>query len=636
MATRCLGLIVTNAASRRLTVRRLSDGTTVDHPILTIFNKKPNSEQSPDLFWWTVWERLERRGEVYILLDRGPSGIGQLTAVHVLHQVVEPQRTRPTDTDPNGRLTGYRTVIDGRDRYFAPSEILRIHYPDPESPTRALSPLASIVSPLGIGHAARTWQEASFENGAAPSMVVQLPGADAAQVEGARRGLARLVGPRNAGKPAVVGGPIPMEIKQVSLTPSEMSYIESLDASDAQIATGLGTPLDLVSASARRTYENVAAAKTSLWEETLGPKLRLVAAAIDALLVTEPDLLAEFDVTDVEALQEKRDALVARQTKVWQADGCTLDEYRASLGYPAWAEKGVGARRFSELRALSATPTPPPDTTRTVQAGPVETRADAGPVVTGGDLLDSIDGSVEAGVRAIRRVSEILAKDVARNAKRSTRKRAAGDQARAEDFNGLYNGAAWRERVAEALAPWLDVVITKGAAVTATQLGFDLSEGPIGADLTRTVDEYAQAAASYIAETTGAELSAVLTTSVEAGLSVEDTTRALVNVAERLGATRAETIAATEVLGAHNSGARRVVQAQGGAFDREWVATADSRTRDSHAAMDGHRVSGMYELYPNGALHPGDRTLPASERVRCRCVEVFYPTEPTTPTGDES
>lgn len=55
--------------------------------------------------------------------------------------------------------------------------------------------------------------------------------------------------------------------------------------------------------------------------------------------------------------------------------------------------------------------------------------------------------------------------------------------------------------------------------------------------------------------------------------------------------------------------------------DNEWVATADSRVRDSHAAVSGEVVADG-ELFSNGLRYPGDSDGPPEEVINCRCTLV--------------
>lgn len=109
---------------------------------------------------------------------------------------------------------------------------------------------------------------------------------------------------------------------------------------------------------------------------------------------------------------------------------------------------------------------------------------------------------------------------------------------------------------------------------------------------------------------------------------------------------RARTIARTEVISANNAGARQSVFATADALGvprgdvaRGWLATADSRTRETHADADGQIVFGD-EPYVVGGYDldsPGDPNGPPEEVVNCRCSEQFYlPGDPDYPTDGGS
>lgn len=113
-------------------------------------------------------------------------------------------------------------------------------------------------------------------------------------------------------------------------------------------------------------------------------------------------------------------------------------------------------------------------------------------------------------------------------------------------------------------------------------------------------------------------------------LSPEQVSRMVERYQQRYVARRAETIARTESLRAVHQGAnemyRQALDAghiQDGEVERVWNATLDSRTRDSHAEMDGQRV-GMNEPFTTGdgysIMYPGDPSAPGSETINCRCA----------------
>lgn len=96
---------------------------------------------------------------------------------------------------------------------------------------------------------------------------------------------------------------------------------------------------------------------------------------------------------------------------------------------------------------------------------------------------------------------------------------------------------------------------------------------------------------------------------------------------------RAETIARTEALQGLHAGQRGAFDqaiekglVQPDEIERQWDASGDGRTRDSHEAMNGQTVA-FNEPYktPDGIelLYPGDPSAPAEEIINCRCNETI-------------
>jgi hypothetical protein len=94
---------------------------------------------------------------------------------------------------------------------------------------------------------------------------------------------------------------------------------------------------------------------------------------------------------------------------------------------------------------------------------------------------------------------------------------------------------------------------------------------------------------------------------------------------DRLLQLRGETVARTETLAGLNMGsheaAEQMIEQAGVARQnvrKIWIATRDSRTRDSHASINRDSV-GMDERFANGLLYPHQPGAPASEVINCRC-----------------
>lgn len=88
-----------------------------------------------------------------------------------------------------------------------------------------------------------------------------------------------------------------------------------------------------------------------------------------------------------------------------------------------------------------------------------------------------------------------------------------------------------------------------------------------------------------------------------------------------MNATSAIRNARTMVTGAENKGRQdsyAMATADGIILQKEWISTNDSRTRHSHAALDGATVD-QDKKFDNGLMYPGDPSGSPEEVYNCRC-----------------
>lgn len=119
------------------------------------------------------------------------------------------------------------------------------------------------------------------------------------------------------------------------------------------------------------------------------------------------------------------------------------------------------------------------------------------------------------------------------------------------------------------------------------------------------------------------QLQKALTSGILQGQSIDKIATQFERVTD-MSRTAAIRNARTAVTQAQNAGRQDTyerAEAMGIEMQKEWIATEDDRTRDSHAELDGVRVS-VHDPYPNGLMFPGDdSTGDGSEFYNCRCTE---------------
>ena len=148
-------------------------------------------------------------------------------------------------------------------------------------------------------------------------------------------------------------------------------------------------------------------------------------------------------------------------------------------------------------------------------------------------------------------------------------------------------------------------------------------------DWTRRVMQYLGLALNdrldAVTLTTKNKIANVLSTGIREGDSIQDMSAKIASDAG--GVVRATRIARTEVISASNLGSIEGARATGLPLNKTWLATRDTRTRDTHDEADGQTVA-MDELFNVGGSlldFPGDWSNNAdlAEIIQCRCTTIY-------------
>ena len=122
----------------------------------------------------------------------------------------------------------------------------------------------------------------------------------------------------------------------------------------------------------------------------------------------------------------------------------------------------------------------------------------------------------------------------------------------------------------------------------------------------------------------------VIETSANEGWGADVTARAikkgLIQKGVEMNQWRALRIARTEIVTASNEGSFMGAQSLGYPLDKFWIATYDSRTRDTHLVIEQQNPKAMDEAFDVGTYKmqkPGDPAGGAEEVINCRCSIAF-------------
>jgi uncharacterized protein YfaP (DUF2135 family) len=569
-------------------------------------------------------------------------------------------------------LLGYQVYLPGgRTLGLLPSEVLWLRYPNPADPWAALPPLSAAGHAIELDAYARGWQRAEFKNGAKPKHVVYLGDlGEAAHNAAVENWRSQVEGQGNAGKSLLLSSPNAARVDRLTLNPEEMSWLDTRKVSWEEVMLGFGVPKDYLLGGA--TYENRTASRQTLWSDTIVPKLEIVASEITRqLLDREPGRRARFDTDDVDALQEGAEAKTKRATDLTAHDIVVLDEARAEMGLDP-LPNGMGQmtltayRMFVQLTAqqtLLAGQAPSGDRNALLRLpsatpGRVTGNAPIAPLllpdgrrVHGPDpdtILKEYDRHERIVAKAVARLAARQQAVVMTNVERllggkskkaqawlrgvaeaallalseDEEERAAGETQLRVSVDDLFDPKHWAEETRTDLEGPVGGAWHSGATKLAASLGIDFEKFDVL--VLTAMDSRLDVLADQVTATTRQVLEdRIMLDLVANGASIDEIKTAVRGVFSDLSSWRATTIARTEVVGGFNGASNVIAEASGVVVEREWLATNDTRVRDSHRDLDGAKVKGAKTRYANGCLYPGDPTAKAEETIMCRCVELY-------------
>lgn len=166
--------------------------------------------------------------------------------------------------------------------------------------------------------------------------------------------------------------------------------------------------------------------------------------------------------------------------------------------------------------------------------------------------------------------------------------------------------------------------VRTGRVVAANRYALEGSFDQVPERLYDELSDWALESANEVVDTMSDEITNVLQSGVEEGMSIDEISDVLQEdvFQNRLKRHRAERIARTETNAASNAGSHSAYE-DSGAIGEEWLSMAgDSRTRESHEDANGQVVGVDTPFLVGGSEidHPGDKSAPIEEWINCRCT----------------
>ncbi len=309
----------------------------ISHPVLTLL-KRPNPTQSGADFFNALYHHKMISGNAY-LQSVAPSG----EATKELY-LLRPDRVQVI-AGKNALPAAYRYTVDEKtvdypvDKISGRSRILHVKNFHPTNDWYGLSPIEAAAYSIDQHNQSSSWNQALMQNGARPSGALVVKGEQAGgtlseeQYQRVKSQIdEQFSGMENAGRPLLLEGGL--EWREMSLSPKDMDFIQSKNASARDIALAFGVPPQMLGIPGDSTYSNLQEARVSLWEQTILPLAQNIAEALNHWLLPQFGDGLELVVNSDDILP-----LALRNQAIWdrveKASFLTEDEKRAAVGYAA-------------------------------------------------------------------------------------------------------------------------------------------------------------------------------------------------------------------------------------------------------------------------------------------------------------
>jgi phage portal protein BeeE len=297
---------------------------------------------------------------------------------------VKPTQMQPIPHQEN-YLAGfwYMPLAGGPMIPFGPGEVVWFRYPNPNDEFQSLSPLVAARLAADAGGAMMRSNRNLFDQGLLmgglvvpdSSKQVTFSKEQAKELEALLE--QRWKGVDKAHRWSVLR--YEAKLQGLNVTPKDAEFIQGLSLTARQVWNAYGIPAPLVNDLAHATLANVSGFERQLWVHALKPDAELRADEITEQFLPRlprrsgppatPDH-AEYDFTEVPALQEAKTEAWDRERQAIDVGAMTINEWRRSKGLPEVAWGDVWWAPVNKSAVSDATSRPEGDTAPTGEDTP--------------------------------------------------------------------------------------------------------------------------------------------------------------------------------------------------------------------------------------------------------------------------
>lgn len=311
-----------------------------NHPLLDLLYR-PNPTQSGKEYIEALIAYRLIAGNAYTV--RASLTDGKLNSEPQELWVLRPDSVRVITSD-TGMPSAYRVGSTGQyvdypvNLLNGKSDVMHIKSFNPLSMWYGQAAVESAAHSVDIFNAAQNWNYSLLKNGARPSGALEVRNKQGESQELTEEQYHRVKesiekqysGSDNSGKPLLLEGGLTWV--EMSLSPRDMDFKENQLQAARWIATAFGVPEQMLGIPGRDTYNNMAEAKLSFYQETVIPLMEQFINSLNNWLAPQygDGIYLKINEDSIDALEPRREMKFKRAQ---DATFLTVNEKRIMMGF---------------------------------------------------------------------------------------------------------------------------------------------------------------------------------------------------------------------------------------------------------------------------------------------------------------
>lgn len=638
--------------------------STVEFKLKRIINSKGDVEEVKNheildlLYRWNRFMTKEEAMELDVI-NRKLSGDSFILKVRNNgRQVAELWPISPLNvtiySDPVNFIDHYEiTTADGRKERVAAEDMIHVKYPSPLNQYLGISPLSAAKKRVDTEDYAVEHQKNTFLNNGRPDAVVQSDQTPpmAQRIEIRKDYEKKHKGQGKNSKVAFLWGGL--KYQQISLSPQELDFIESMKFTRDDIMVAFKCPKSIFGITDDVNRANAETGLRIFYSEAINPEAIRWANKINEELII-PEFGEEYYIEPVNQAPVDREQRLAEFDKGvdrW----ITVNEIRGEMGlepidggdqlYRTLAAQPIGeiaqinresdnSKNLRGRRALRLKMEMKEALLGEIQKMREEAK-DKAKKLLAKEIKDNslfkdkdrrekywnyrmkdIDGKSKKIKALVNKLAEEQANEFIAKFEKNQPKGKAGIK---KIFAIKKQIAKFKKAMIPVAMALFEDSLSDADEIVGNKTARPIIEKKSDDEIFALLEKRAQFFAETVNNTTLEALVDTLDDGIIAEEGIPELKGRIKAVYNQFESYRSERIARTETNAVVNEAHLYAYNDNNNIEGKEWIATLDSRVRDSHLMLDGEIVA-KNKPFSNGLMYPGAQGGPADETVNCRCT----------------